>query len=71
MRIDPSKSFRYYLRLQSGNNLLLGHARHLAEGIISYVEDGKIGKANRHLGSLQTLLSITSDISLIDFNECK
>jgi len=59
-RIDPERSFATQSTVQ-----ILSHAAYLCAGIPTYVfDDGKIGKANRHLASAQMCLSFVGWFTL-------
>lgn len=59
-RMDPGKAFAELTSRQ-----LLAHAHYLLDGIEQYARDPeKIGKTGRHLGSVQTLLSVAGIFTL-------
>ncbi len=54
IRMEPSKSFA-----ELNKDELLAHAHYLCDGVKEYAKDPeRQGKTGRHLGSLQTLLSV-------------
>jgi len=54
-----------YLADASQNECLM-HARYLLENVLSYVQEDRIGKANRHLAAAQTVLSFARFVSVAE-----